>query len=31
VAVELVECPSDGFWEKLGYDRDAWVGRSTAA
>ena len=20
--------PSDGYWEQLGYDRDAWVGRS---
>ena len=26
--IELVGHPSDGFWEKLGYDRDAWVGHS---
>jgi DMSO/TMAO reductase YedYZ molybdopterin-dependent catalytic subunit len=26
--IELVTHPSDGFWEKLGYDRDAWVGHS---
>ena len=26
--IELVARPSDGFWEKLGYDRDAWVGHS---
>jgi DMSO/TMAO reductase YedYZ molybdopterin-dependent catalytic subunit len=26
--IELVSHPSDGFWEKLGYDRDAWVGHS---
>lgn len=26
--IELVAHQSDGFWEKLGYDRDAWVGRS---
>lgn len=26
--IELVTRPSDGFWEKLGYDRDAWVGHS---
>jgi len=26
--IELVPRPGDGFWEKLGYDRDAWVGRS---
>jgi len=26
--IELVPRPSDGFWEKLGYDRDAWVGHS---
>jgi DMSO/TMAO reductase YedYZ molybdopterin-dependent catalytic subunit len=26
--IELVAQPSDGFWEKLGYDRDAWVGHS---
>jgi DMSO/TMAO reductase YedYZ molybdopterin-dependent catalytic subunit len=24
--IELVARPSDGFWERLGYDRDAWVG-----
>ena len=29
--IELVAQPSDGFWEKLGYDRDAWVGRSNGA
>lgn len=26
--IELVSRPSDGFWEKLGYDRNAWVGHS---
>jgi DMSO/TMAO reductase YedYZ molybdopterin-dependent catalytic subunit len=26
--IELVAKPLDGFWEKLGYDRDAWVGHS---
>ncbi len=26
--IELVPAPADGFWEKLGYDRDAWVGHS---
>jgi DMSO/TMAO reductase YedYZ molybdopterin-dependent catalytic subunit len=26
--IELVARPADGFWEKLGYDRDAWVGHS---
>ena len=26
--IELVPRPADGFWEKLGYDRDAWVGHS---
>jgi DMSO/TMAO reductase YedYZ molybdopterin-dependent catalytic subunit len=26
--IELVAKPADGFWEKLGYDRDAWVGHS---
>jgi DMSO/TMAO reductase YedYZ molybdopterin-dependent catalytic subunit len=29
--IELVARPSDGFWEKLGYDRDAWVGHSNGA
>jgi DMSO/TMAO reductase YedYZ molybdopterin-dependent catalytic subunit len=29
--IELVAHPSDGFWEKLGYDRDAWVGHSNAS
>jgi len=29
--IELVPHPLDGFWEKLGYDRDAWVGRSNRA
>ena len=29
--IELVARPPDGFWEKLGYDRDAWVGRSNRA
>jgi DMSO/TMAO reductase YedYZ molybdopterin-dependent catalytic subunit len=29
--IELVAQPGDGFWEKLGYDRDAWVGRSNGA
>jgi DMSO/TMAO reductase YedYZ molybdopterin-dependent catalytic subunit len=26
--INLVRKPSDGYWEQLGYDRDAWVGRS---
>ena len=26
--IDLVEQPRDGYWELLGYDRDAWVGRS---
>jgi DMSO/TMAO reductase YedYZ molybdopterin-dependent catalytic subunit len=26
--IELVARPLDGFWEKLGYDRNAWVGHS---
>jgi DMSO/TMAO reductase YedYZ molybdopterin-dependent catalytic subunit len=26
--IEVVAKPFDGFWEKLGYDRDAWVGHS---
>jgi DMSO/TMAO reductase YedYZ molybdopterin-dependent catalytic subunit len=26
--IELVPRPADGFWEKLGHDRDAWVGHS---
>jgi DMSO/TMAO reductase YedYZ molybdopterin-dependent catalytic subunit len=26
--INLVSKPSDGYWEQLGYDRDAWVGRS---
>jgi DMSO/TMAO reductase YedYZ molybdopterin-dependent catalytic subunit len=26
--VNLVTRPADGYWEQLGYDRDAWVGRS---
>ncbi len=26
--IELVPRAADGFWEKLGYDRDAWVGHS---
>ena len=26
--IELVPAVSDGYWEALGYDRDAWVGRS---
>jgi DMSO/TMAO reductase YedYZ molybdopterin-dependent catalytic subunit len=29
--IELVPQPVDGFWEKLGYDRNAWVGRSNRA
>ena len=29
--IELVARPSDGFWEKLGYDRNAWVGHSNGA
>jgi DMSO/TMAO reductase YedYZ molybdopterin-dependent catalytic subunit len=27
-AVNLVPRPEDGYWEQLGYDRDAWVGHS---
>jgi DMSO/TMAO reductase YedYZ molybdopterin-dependent catalytic subunit len=27
-AVNLVTAADDGYWEMLGYDRDAWVGRS---
>ncbi|MES1248074.1 MAG: molybdopterin-dependent oxidoreductase [Actinomycetota bacterium] len=26
--VDLVPQAEDGYWEQLGYDRDAWVGRS---
>jgi DMSO/TMAO reductase YedYZ molybdopterin-dependent catalytic subunit len=26
--IEVVREPLDGFWEGLGYDRDAWVGHS---
>ena len=26
--INLVEQPEDGYWETLGYDRDAWVGKS---
>ena len=26
--IEVVAQPSDGFWEKLGWDRNAWVGGS---
>ena len=26
--IELVARSGDGYWEALGYDRDAWVGRS---
>jgi DMSO/TMAO reductase YedYZ molybdopterin-dependent catalytic subunit len=26
--VDLVQQADDGYWEQLGYDRDAWVGRS---
>jgi DMSO/TMAO reductase YedYZ molybdopterin-dependent catalytic subunit len=26
--IELAEVAGDGYWEQLGYDRDAWVGRS---
>ena len=26
--MELVERPPSGYWERLGYDRNAWVGRS---
>jgi DMSO/TMAO reductase YedYZ molybdopterin-dependent catalytic subunit len=26
--VNLVEAPAPGYWEQLGYDQDAWVGRS---
>ena len=26
--IRLVRQPEDGYWEQLGYDRDAWVGRS---
>ena len=27
-AINVVPSPQDGYWEALGYDRDAWVGRS---
>jgi len=27
-AVNVVRAPGSGYWEQLGYDRDAWVGRS---
>jgi DMSO/TMAO reductase YedYZ molybdopterin-dependent catalytic subunit len=26
--IDLVTAADDGYWEQLGYDRDAWVGRS---
>jgi DMSO/TMAO reductase YedYZ molybdopterin-dependent catalytic subunit len=26
--IDLVAEPASGYWEQLGYDRDAWVGRS---
>ncbi len=26
--INLVAQPQAGYWEQLGYDRDAWVGRS---
>ena len=26
--IDLVAAPGTGYWENLGYDRDAWVGRS---
>ena len=26
--INLVRQPEAGYWEQLGYDRDAWVGRS---
>jgi DMSO/TMAO reductase YedYZ molybdopterin-dependent catalytic subunit len=26
--IELVPQPGSGYWEQLGYDKDAWVGRS---
>ena len=26
--INLVPKADDGYWEKLGYDQDAWVGRS---
>jgi DMSO/TMAO reductase YedYZ molybdopterin-dependent catalytic subunit len=28
VRVDLIEAPQAGYWEQLGYDSDAWVGRS---
>jgi DMSO/TMAO reductase YedYZ molybdopterin-dependent catalytic subunit len=28
VGINLVPRARDGYWERLGYDRDAWVGRS---
>jgi DMSO/TMAO reductase YedYZ molybdopterin-dependent catalytic subunit len=27
-SINLVSKPEDGYWEQLGYDRDAWVGHS---
>ena len=29
--INLVPEPSDGYWEQLGYDRDAWVGHSNGS
>lgn len=26
--INLVPQPASGYWENLGYDRNAWVGRS---
>ena len=26
--IELVDVQPEGYWERLGYDQDAWVGRS---
>ena len=26
--INLVPAPQPGYWEELGYDEDAWVGRS---
>ena len=26
--IDLVDRPAEGYWEELGYDQNAWVGRS---
>jgi DMSO/TMAO reductase YedYZ molybdopterin-dependent catalytic subunit len=29
--IELIQAPIDGYWERNGYDRDAYIGRSNGA